>query len=55
MFVVIAGSPIDGYRHFGPFTSDEEATTWGENNQDRITGEEAAAHAEWWVAPLTRP
>jgi hypothetical protein len=52
MFIIMAGNPIDGFKYIGPFATSDEATTWGEDNEDRITENEAAAGAEWWVLPL---
>jgi hypothetical protein len=34
MVIVINGNAIDGFTFHGPFKSDDEACTWGDNNFD---------------------
>jgi len=46
MYIVIAGTPNDGFAFTGPFDSHEEALEWAENA--RLTD-------DWWIAPLDAP
>jgi hypothetical protein len=43
-YLVIVGNPLDGYTHFGPFDSQNEATDWASENVDR--------YYEWWIGEL---
>jgi hypothetical protein len=46
MYVLIIGSPIDGFHHIGPFSSREEAEKYGE---------EHFSSTEWWIMDLVPP
>ena len=47
MIVVIAGSPADGFRFFGPFADLEEAVLWAEDNP--------SFDEPYWVVALEPP
>jgi hypothetical protein len=43
-YIVLAGSPFDGFTHYGTFSSFDEAQKWA----DGYLG----FNLEWWVAKL---
>jgi hypothetical protein len=45
-FILIIGNPIDGFHHYGPFETHEDALEAAESNE--------YGH-EWWIAPLKTP
>ena len=45
-FIVITGTPVSGFIHYGPFAWDE-ASEFAEGDATRDT--------EWWIVPLTNP
>lgn len=44
--IVMYGSPVTGFTHYGPFTSHEEAICWAE---------EELRSDSWWIALLMKP
>jgi hypothetical protein len=44
-WLIMAGSPIDGYAYYGPFDTETEAHDWALY--------EVKIEATWWVSPLT--
>jgi hypothetical protein len=46
-WIVLAGSPFDGFTHYGTFESFEQAEQWAD--------EKIAFNSEWWVAKLDNP
>lgn len=49
MFIVVTGTPIDGFRFFGPFSDGNEATEYAATNCE-------SDHCEsWWVVKLEKP
>jgi len=46
-YIVLAGSPFDGFTHYGMFDSFEQAQEWA----DGVIG----FNTEWWVAKLQSP
>ena len=46
-YIVLAGSPFDGFTHYGMFDSFEQAQEWA----DGVIG----FNTEWWVAKLESP
>jgi hypothetical protein len=46
MFVIISGSPADGFRYFGPFEFPENGIDWAESTLSDET---------WWLVPLETP
>jgi hypothetical protein len=51
MFIIIHGSPLDGYQFIGPFETEDEAETWGK----MISGDDSPLHGWWAVAPVDPP
>jgi hypothetical protein len=47
MYIVLAGSPFDGFTHYGMFDSFEKAQDWAD--------ETIGFNTEWWVAKLESP
>jgi len=47
LYIVLAGSPFDGFSHYGVFDSFEQAQKWA----DEVIG----FTAEWWVSKLESP
>jgi hypothetical protein len=43
--IAIVGNPVDGFKYYGPFASEQLAMTWA----DRVHGDDT-----WWVAALVR-
>lgn len=46
-YIVLSGSPFDGFCYYGSFSSFEEAEKWAD--------EKIAFNSEWWVAKLDNP
>lgn len=44
-FIVVVGTPSQGFLNYGPFNSNEEAVSWAETNVDEDP---------WWVDVLLR-
>lgn len=44
MYIILSGSPFDGFKHYGPFDSFDLAEVWA----DRVIGIET----EYWIAKL---
>jgi hypothetical protein len=44
MFIVITGNPLDGFNHYGPFNTLDEALRWGEDYY---------AGGDWWITKLS--
>lgn len=47
MFIVIVGSPIEGFGYIGPF-QDEESVV-------KFMTSQGTEHLNWWIADLTDP
>jgi hypothetical protein len=45
IFIIIVGTPAEGFLNYGPFDSNEEAISWAETNIDEDP---------WWVDVLLR-
>lgn len=46
-YIIIYGSPTDGFAYIGPFESQEAATAHGNTDGN--------LDYNWWVAPLEAP
>lgn len=46
MHVIMTGNPVDGFNHFGPFDTHEEAVKFIDQQSDEI---------EVWVVPVLAP
>lgn len=46
MFILICGTPADGFQHFGPFDSGELANDHGDDSLKNL---------DWWVIELLPP
>jgi hypothetical protein len=44
-FIVIYGSPADGFNYVGPFNSRDDAAQYAADD----------AHADWWIIRLDAP
>lgn len=45
-FIAIQGTPADGFEHFGPFNTPEEAADYVQADYSR---------ADWWIVRLITP
>ncbi len=45
--IVITGTPVDGFTHYGPFPDLDAASEFSEG--------EACHNIEWWIVELTAP
>lgn len=48
MFIIISGSPADGFTYYGPFESPEEGIEWAGNAF-------AVSDQTWWLVTLETP
>lgn len=44
MYIVVAGNPVSGFHHIGPFQSLPEAAEWANENMDQTL--------EYWLVTL---
>lgn len=47
-YVVVVGTPVDGFGFTGPFEGRDAARTWAEVHERRLDG-------DWCIAPLALP
>ena len=51
-YMVTVGDPFDGFTHYGPFDSAEEANAWADNEN---TASGVVGNESWWVGVLNLP
>lgn len=47
MWILIAGSPLEGFSYYGPFTDTDTAIQWAEDAKHQID--------DWWLIRLEDP
>ena len=45
-YIAVLGNPIDGFTHYGPFETQNDAIDWAVVNGTNL---------EWWTTPLYIP
>lgn len=48
MYLIVSGTPADGFRYYGPFPDAETANEWADHAL-------ATKDTDWWACDLNNP